>query len=108
MHGYFSWVEIDLNLAFKLVPSPLRTVIIATEMPAAIRPYSMAVAPDSSFKKALHRSCTVCSRIGGKMLRPKIQPERPRPMLSEAQTLPNATKVGDRYLPKVEKSDLKG
>jgi hypothetical protein len=29
----------------------LTTAMIASEMPAAIRPYSMAVAPDSSFKK---------------------------------------------------------
>jgi hypothetical protein len=31
-------------------PTPCTTAMIATEMPAAIRPYSMAVAPDSSFR----------------------------------------------------------
>jgi hypothetical protein len=30
------------------VPTPLTIAIMATEMPAAISPYSMAVAPDSS------------------------------------------------------------
>ena len=29
------------------VPRPFTTAMIATEMPAAMRPYSMAVAPDS-------------------------------------------------------------
>ena len=50
---YFSAVEIEPNVPFKLVPTPLTTEIIATEMPAAISPYSMAVAPDSSLRKAL-------------------------------------------------------
>jgi hypothetical protein len=40
-----------LNVVFNLVPRPFTTAMIATEMPAAIRPYSMAVAPDSSFTK---------------------------------------------------------
>jgi len=35
-----------------LVPRPLTTAIMATEMPAAIRPYSIAVAPDSHFMNA--------------------------------------------------------
>ena len=40
-----------VNLVFSEVPRPLMTAIIATEMPAAIRPYSMAVAPELSFRK---------------------------------------------------------
>ena len=48
--AYFSAVLIELNLLLRLVPSPLTTVIIASAMPAAIRPYSIAVAPDSSAK----------------------------------------------------------
>jgi hypothetical protein len=40
-----------VNLVFRFVPRPLTTVMIAIEIPAAIRPYSMAVAPDSFFKK---------------------------------------------------------
>ena len=47
---YFSEVLMLVNLVFRLVPRPLTTAMIASEMPAAIRPYSMAVAPDSSFQ----------------------------------------------------------
>jgi hypothetical protein len=47
---YCSAVLIEVNLLFRLVPRPLTTAIIASEMPAAISPYSMAVAPDSSAK----------------------------------------------------------
>jgi hypothetical protein len=45
---YFSELLIDVNLVLSLVPRPLMTAMMASEMPAAIRPYSMAVAPDSS------------------------------------------------------------
>src|SRR4051794_29339097 len=48
---YFSELLILVNLSFKFVPRPLTTVMIAIEMPAAIRPYSIAVAPDWSFRK---------------------------------------------------------
>ncbi len=37
-----------MNLVFRLVPRPFTMAMIASEMPAAIKPYSMAVAPDSS------------------------------------------------------------
>src|ERR1700745_1284473 len=40
-----------LNVPFNFEPRPFTTAMIATEMPAAMRPYSMAVAPDSSFTK---------------------------------------------------------
>ena len=36
-----------------LLPRPFTAVMIAIAMPAAIRPYSMAVAPDSSLKNDL-------------------------------------------------------
>src|SRR6202023_1878582 len=49
--AYFSEVLIEENWVFSLVPRPLTTAMIASEMPAAIRPYSIAVAPDSSFTK---------------------------------------------------------
>ena len=45
---YFSDELMSVNLVFRLVPRPLTTAMMASEMPAAIRPYSMAVAPDSS------------------------------------------------------------
>src|SRR6202023_232832 len=49
--AYFSELLIEGNLAFRLVPRPLTTPMLASGMPPAIRPYSMAVAPDSSFTK---------------------------------------------------------
>jgi hypothetical protein len=49
---YFSWVEMLVNLVFKVEPIVLTTAMMATEMPAAMRPYSMAVAPDSFFRNA--------------------------------------------------------
>ncbi len=45
---YLSELLIDMKLALRVPPSKLTTAIIASEMPAAIRPYSIAVAPDSS------------------------------------------------------------
>jgi hypothetical protein len=40
-----------LNVLFSDVPIEFTAAIIAIEMPAAMSPYSMAVAPDSSFAK---------------------------------------------------------
>ncbi len=40
----------SVNLVLRLVPSPFAIAMIASEMPAAMRPYSIAVAPDSSDK----------------------------------------------------------
>src|SRR5271170_4305383 len=48
---YLSWVEIELKVDFSFVPRFDTTAMIASEIPAAISPYSMAVAADSSFKK---------------------------------------------------------
>jgi hypothetical protein len=48
---YFSELLIEVNWALMLVPSPLTTAMITSEIPAAIKPYSMAVAPLGSFKK---------------------------------------------------------
>jgi hypothetical protein len=52
---YLSWVEMLVNLVFNVEPRPFTTAIIATEMPAAMRPYSMAVAPELSFTKRTKR-----------------------------------------------------
>jgi hypothetical protein len=49
--AYFSELLTEVNLSFRLLPRPLTTAIMASEMPAAINPYSIAVAPDSSDKK---------------------------------------------------------
>src|SRR4026208_1717720 len=43
----FTLVKVEVSL----VPRPCTTAMMATEMPAAIRPYSIAVAPDSSATK---------------------------------------------------------
>jgi hypothetical protein len=43
---YLSWVETLVNEVLRLVPSVLTATIMATDMPAAIKPYSIAVAPD--------------------------------------------------------------
>jgi hypothetical protein len=51
--AYFSDELISLNLVFRLVPRPFTTAMMANEIPAAISPYSIAVAPDSSDQKAL-------------------------------------------------------
>jgi hypothetical protein len=48
--GYFSWVEIDPKVVLSLVPMPLTVVIMTIEMPAAMSPYSIAVAAFSSFR----------------------------------------------------------
>src|SRR5262249_41693331 len=48
-NAYFRADETDVKVVFSLPPRVVTTVMIATEMPAAMRPYSMAVAPDSSF-----------------------------------------------------------
>jgi hypothetical protein len=48
--AYFNAVETVVKVVFKLTPRPFTVAIIAMEIPAAIRPYSMAVAP-SSFQK---------------------------------------------------------
>jgi hypothetical protein len=51
-NGYFSWVEMLVNLVFRVEPRVFTIAMIATEIPAAMRPYSMAVAPDSFFRNA--------------------------------------------------------
>jgi hypothetical protein len=53
---YFREVLIELNMVLRLLPRPLITAIIASAIPAAISPYSMAVAPDSSFQN-FKREC---------------------------------------------------
>ena len=43
---YFNEPLMLLNSVLRLVPTPLTAVMIAIAIPAAIRPYSIAVAPD--------------------------------------------------------------
>lgn len=66
--NYFKELLTEPNLSFKVVPRLFTTVMIASAIPAAIRPYSIAVAPDSSdqnfktmrFKIRLHFHSSVC------------------------------------------------
>ena len=45
---YRTLVEIVLNVVLRAVPTAVTAVMITTAIKAAIRPYSIAVAPDSS------------------------------------------------------------
>src|ERR1700728_2762781 len=49
--AYLRAVETLEKVFFRLVPRPWTTAMIATEMPAAMSPYSMAVAAVSSLRK---------------------------------------------------------
>src|SRR4051812_30779309 len=50
-HTQLRLVEIVVNLVFRRVPMAVTDVMITTAIKPAIRPYSMAVAPDWSFRK---------------------------------------------------------
>jgi hypothetical protein len=50
--AHFSPVETDPNVVLRFDPAPFTTEIIIVEIAAARRPYSTAVAPDSSLRKA--------------------------------------------------------
>jgi hypothetical protein len=50
------------KVVFNCEPSEFTTVMIATEIPAAINPYSMEVAPDSSLANRFARLIMLCSR----------------------------------------------
>jgi hypothetical protein len=47
---YFSEVLIATKLVLRALPTPLTAVMMTIAIPAAIKPYSMAVAPESSDK----------------------------------------------------------
>src|SRR5258705_10790738 len=64
-------VAAALKFEFKPVPTACTAAMMTIAMPAAIRPYSMAVAPESFFKK---RETNFV--IGGSRL--KLHPERSR------------------------------
>ena len=48
-----SLVAIDVKMVFKSVPMVVTDAAMTTEIKPAIRPYSIAVAPDSSFKNCV-------------------------------------------------------
>ena len=47
-YRYFNEPLIEVNLVFSFVPRPFTTAVIASAIPAAINPHSIAVAPDWS------------------------------------------------------------
>lgn len=47
---HFSELLIELKVVLRVPPRPFTAAMIASEIPAAISPYSIAVAPDSSDK----------------------------------------------------------
>ena len=64
MGDYFSEFEIVTKFVDSWVPRPFTAVMIAIAIPAVIRPYSMAVAPDSSLKNDLMIGVMAGSDLG--------------------------------------------
>src|ERR1700674_2085581 len=59
-----------LKVAFRPDPRAFTTPRIATEIPAAIRPYSIAVAPDSSRRNSATFVMVSCSKTHCGVVRP--------------------------------------
>jgi hypothetical protein len=57
---YFSAVCTDVKVVLRPDPTAATTVMIATEIPAAISPYSIAVAPHSLLRNCANRLFMVC------------------------------------------------
>jgi hypothetical protein len=51
--AYLRADETEVNVVLSLLPRPFVTAMMATAIPEAMRPYSIAVAADSSLRKAL-------------------------------------------------------
>ena len=64
--SYLSWFETAVNVLVSLVPRVVIAAIAATATKAAMRPYSMAVAPSSSWgetiEEGLHDGAPVLTR----------------------------------------------
>jgi len=60
---YFICVEIEEKVVWSFVPRLFTTAMIATEIPAAIRPYSMAVGPGLVTQELAER-CTHGGSVG--------------------------------------------
>jgi len=72
MGDYFSEFEIVTKFVDSWVPRPFTAVMIAIAIPAAIRPYSMAVAPDSSLKNDLMIDVVAGSDLGFIFTEPRL------------------------------------
>src|SRR5690242_15395922 len=59
-----SWSEMLVNALLSLPPIAFTAPMITTEMPAAMRPYSIAVAPLSSFMKRCNRDIVLSHVLG--------------------------------------------
>jgi hypothetical protein len=62
--AYLRAVETLVNVVLSWVPKACTVAMIATAMPAAIRPYSIAVAPCSSLSKRFNMACALSSWSG--------------------------------------------
>src|ERR1041384_5051595 len=74
--AYFSAFETFVKVVLRLVPMVCSARMITTEIHAAIRPYSMAVAPLSSFRKALSFICHLLMVFAGITRRTSFYPSR--------------------------------
>src|SRR5690242_173381 len=85
---YFRELLIESNLPLSWVPSPLTAAMMASAIPAAISPYSIAVAPDSSRKNFTESafigfaSFAVPEPLGLPRFRARTYPAPPRIRLS--------------------------
>jgi len=61
---HFNEVLTDVSSVLRAVPTPFTATIMATAIPAAIKPYSIAVAPDWSFKNFKMRRRKPASCVG--------------------------------------------
>ena len=75
MGDYFSELLMVSKFELSLLPRPLTAVMIAIEIPAAIRPYSMAVAPDSSLRNDLMSDFMTGSNLGLSCLELRVPPQ---------------------------------
>src|SRR5262245_3835887 len=57
---YLMLVAIESNFDDRVVPKVVTAPMITTAMRAAMRPYSIAVAPDSSFAKCINSDFMSC------------------------------------------------
>jgi len=71
MGCYFSELLMVSKFVLSLVPRPFTAVMIAIAMPAAIRPYSMAVAPDSSLRNEVITDFMTGSDLGSVFMEPR-------------------------------------
>src|SRR4051812_16466227 len=69
---YFSELLMVSKFVLSLLPRPFTAVMIAIAIPAAIRPYSMAVAPDSSLRNDLMINVMACFRPGVTFTEPRL------------------------------------